>query len=357
MTELDAKLARVRSALQRHELAAVRFRGTDWFSWATCGGSNAVLLTTDVGVAEVLVTGDGAWVMTDVIEAGRLAAEEIPTGLPVHATPWERPAEREAFVHERASGGAIASDRPVDGERPLPRSLVRAPLLEVELERYRCLGRDAAEAMTELLTAARPDWTGLRVAGVASELLWFRGIHPALVLVGDARRVRAHRHPTAADVPLGDRAMVVFCARRRGLFANLTRWVSFRAETVAERALGADVAAVEAAALTASRPAAALADVLGTITAAYAARGHAGAERLHHQGGSCGYLSRDAVARPGVPTRLADRDAVAWNPSLPGAKIEDTFAVDAAGVEVLTVDPRWPTFDVNGRPRPAVLVR
>jgi hypothetical protein len=49
--------------------------------------------------------------------------------------------------------------------------------------------------------------------------------------------------------------------------------------------------------------------------------------------------------------------ALAWNPSLPGHKIEDTILVGDDGVENLTIDPRWPTVTVGGRARPDVLVR
>jgi hypothetical protein len=38
-------------------------------------------------------------------------------------------------------------------------------------------------------------------------------------------------------------------------------------------------------------------------------------------------------------------------------KIEDTVLVGAAGVEILTEDPRWPTVVVGGRRRPAVWER
>jgi Xaa-Pro aminopeptidase len=48
---------------------------------------------------------------------------------------------------------------------------------------------------------------------------------------------------------------------------------------------------------------------------------------------------------------------MAWNPSLPGMKIEDTILRTDDGLEVLTADPAWPTVEVAGRPRPAVSVR
>ena len=359
MNELELKLARVREVLVKHGLGAVRLRGVDWFGWATCGGSNVVLLTTDVGVAEVLITREDAWVLTDAIEAARLEEEEVPPGLKIWSGPWADKAQRESFVESHRNGARVASDRPVLGELPLPVELLHArwSLLPQELERYRVLGRDAAEAMTEVLLAARPEWTGWELAGAGAEALWGRGIHPALTLVGEERRLPLHRHATASHEKLGERAMLVFCGRRHGLFANLTRFVYFRQPTPTERHLVADVARVEAAAFDASRPGATLGAVYAAIVKAYAALGHKGAEAYHHQGGSCGYLSRDVVAGPDSSGVLQSHNAVAWNPSLPGAKIEDTVVVGDPGVEILTVDPRWPTVSIEGRVRPDLLVR
>ncbi|HYO56032.1 M24 family metallopeptidase [Archangium sp.] len=359
MNELTTKLARVRALMQEHGLGAVRLRGVDWFAWATCGGSSVVILTAEAGVAEVLVTAGGAWVLTDVIEAARMEQEEVPPGLTVWAHPWTDRALRQAFVAERRGTGPIASDRPEAGEVPLPEALWRTrwSLLPEELERYRALGRDAAAAMTDVLLVARPEWTGFELAGAGAEALWARGIHPTLTLVGEERRLPLHRHATASRERLGGRAMLVFCARRHGLFANFTRFVYFRQPSAEERRLATDVARVEAAALQACRPGATLGQVYDTLVRAYATAGHPGGEAFHHQGGSCGYLSRDVVALPGSTVALELYNAMAWNPSLPGAKIEDTIVVSPDGMEILTVDPRWPTSKVEGLPRPEILVR
>src|SRR3954451_18011618 len=109
--ELTTKLATVRAALGEAEAAGVRLRGVDWFAWATCGGSNVVILTAETGIAEVFVTMEGAWILTDQVEAGRLEAEELPPGYEVWAGPWNDLAARQTFVENTVKGGAIISDR------------------------------------------------------------------------------------------------------------------------------------------------------------------------------------------------------------------------------------------------------
>ena len=360
MTELEQKLQRMRTVLREEELGGLRLRGIDWFAWGTCGGSSRVLLAAETGVAELLVTAEGAFVLTDVIEAERLAAEEVPPGWSIVAHPWEQPEQRERLVRERVEAGPVASDRPAQGERPLPERLVQSrwALLPEEHERLRTLGSEAAAVLTDALSAAEPTWTGSRLSASVHAGLVDVGIDPALVLVGDAGRLWRWRHPTAADRVLGRRAMAVVCARRHGLYACCTRLVAFGTPMAEDLAADDAVLAVEAAALDASRPGTTLGAILEAMQAAYAQAGRPRAWQEHHQGGPTGYLARERVATPGDVSLLPARAAVAWNPSLPGSKSEDTVLVHPDGpLEVVTLDPRWPTTRVAGRARPAVWVR
>lgn len=349
--EVAHKLADLRAHLQAANAGAIRLRGVDWFAWLTAGGSSAVLHTTDAGVAEVLVTPEEACILTDEIEAERLRAEEIPAGFTFHIEPWAEPELRERYVKGAAGGRTIFSDRPANGEQPLPNALKlrRLVLGEGERARYRVLGREAAEAMTEVLLRARPDWTEHQLAGAGADALWRRGIHPALVLAAGARRLAAYRHATPSNEPIGDRAMLMFCARRHGLHANLTRFVTFGAAPEDEqRAL----MEVEATGLADVQPGKSLSAVYHTLAAAYKHADREEAIREHHQGGITGYRAREIVASPSTATELEEGMAFAFNPSFAGLKIEDTFLLGPDGLENLTFDPAWPALDVHGRKRP-----
>jgi Xaa-Pro aminopeptidase len=353
-TELETKIALLRDAVERNGLGGIRLRGQDWFAWATCGGSSGVLLASERGIAEVLATSDGVRVLTSAIEADRLRAEELPDGLELVAFEWAHPEERESFVLDATGTSSVASDLPSAGEVDLPEALVieKRRLRPTEIVRYRELGRAAAEAMTETLARVAPALTELEVAGLGAEAMLRRGIEPALVLVAGARRIDLYRHPRPTVEPIGDRVAVVFCGRRHGLYANLTRFAYFRMPTASERAAAAVVARVEAAAWNASTPGATLGAIYATVADAYARLGHPGAERHHHQGGTTGYLSREALATPDSRVGIEPPLALAWNPSLPGSKIEDTILRSDEELEVLTLDPTWPMVDVEGRERP-----
>lgn len=352
--EVADKLALLRAHLAGAQAGAIRLRGVDWFAWVTAGGSSAVLQTTDGGVAEVLVTPEEACILTDAIEAERLRAEELPEGFTFHIEPWAEPELRERYVQNAAAGRTILSDRPANGEQPLPYALrQRRMVLEPsERERYRLLGREAAEAMSETLRRARPDWTEFQLAGAGAEALWRRGIHPALVLAAGERRLPAWRHPTPTGEPLGARAMLVFCARRHGLYANLTRFVSFAGANSAPLDEQRALMEVEATGLAAIEPGKSLSAVYHALEAAYKHADREAAIREHHQGGITGYRAREVVTGPTTATLLEEGMVFAFNPSFAGVKIEDTFLLGPDGLENLTFDPGWPAADVHGRKRP-----
>lgn len=348
--EVQAKLALLRECLGKAGAAAIRLRGIDWFAWVTAGGSSAVLQTAETGVAEVLVTQDEAVILTDEIEIARLREEEIPAGFSFHASPWAQIELRERYVLGLAGDAIVLSDRPHNGEQPLPNALRlrRLVLGEAEQMRYRALGREAAEAMSEVLRAARPDWTEYQLAGAGAQALWRRGIHPALVLAAGERRLPLYRHPVPTHEPIGKRVMLVFCARRHGLYANLTRFVSFGAAPEEQAAL----MEVEATGLSAVEPGKSLSAVYHAFDAAYKHADRADALDEHHQGGITGYLAREIVATPSTATGLEHGMAFAFNPSFAGIKIEDTFLLGPQGLENLTYDPQWPAASVHGRQRP-----
>lgn len=357
--EVSEKLNWLRQSLAATGTAGIRLRGTDWFSWATAGAAHTVLLTAETGVAEVLVTPEGAWILTDAIEAQRLQDEEISSPFAWAVHPWAEADQREAFVREVTATGQVLSDRPTLAEAALPTSLLarKRTLLPTELDRYRQVGQLASAAMTEVLTQAQPDWTEYQLAGAGAAALWTRGLHPALTLVAGERRLPLYRHATPTQERIGRVAMMVFCARGFGLYANLTRFVYFGQPSAAQNELHRQVREVEAVALEHSQIGTPLNQIYTALQQAYAQQGHPQAIVEHHQGGTTGYLAREIVANPSTLDRLMENTAIAWNPSLAGAKVEDTFVLNQSGsLENLTLDANWPTVDVAGHQRPLPLV-
>jgi Xaa-Pro aminopeptidase len=375
--EVTHKLELMRNVLDETGATGIRLRGTDWFSWATAGITHTVLLAAETGVAEVLVTHSGAWILTNEIEAQRFKDEEMPNhadrfgGYELFVYPWINSNSQDSFVKEATQGGMILSDKPTgstsdrsrsdrSSEIPLPASLIdhKRIMLPVELERYREVGRLASEAMTEVLLQAQPSWTEYQLAGAGAKALWARGLHPALTLAAGERRLPLYRHPVPKEEPIGRIAMLVFCARGYGLYANLSRFVCFGSLLADEATLHQQVCQVEAAALNACQTGTRLSDVYATLAQSYKQCGQHQAIREHHQGGTTGYLSREVIATPTTTDRLKANIVMAWNPSLAGAKIEDTFVLlEDGSLENLTFDPNWQSAEIEGRLRPLPLER
>nr|WP_307728067.1 M24 family metallopeptidase [Massilia terrae] len=343
-------MALLRDVLEKTGASAIRLRGTDWFAWITAGGSNAVLLSQETGAAEVLVSREDACILTDDIEEKRLRAEEAPPGFSYHPTPWTELELRERYVFEIAGGLPVLSDRPANGELPLPPTLRqrRMVLGGGEIGRYRALGRAAAEAMSEALRQARPEWTEAELAAAGAQALVRRGLEPALVLAAGERRLPLYRHPPPSLERIGGRAMLRCCARRHGLHASLARCVSFGPAPAEQR----ELMAVEATGLAAVLPGSSLSAVYFALEQGYRHANRPDAIREHHQGGITGYASREIVATPVTATELETGMAFAFNPSFNGLTIEDTFILGPQGLENLTCDPAWPARDDHGRMRP-----
>ncbi len=278
-------------------------------------------------------------------EADRLIAEELPSDIEVQAVNWHAPLD----IGVRSEG--------VRYEQELTDQLraARAALLPVEKTRFERLCSEVAQLLTQQLSILQPETAERQLTAEISRGIVELGGDPVVVMVAGQSRL-AHRHPLSTNSPVGSRAMVVVCARRHGLIANLTRWVQTQKPSAeildAERRLYE----VESVFLSSTRKGHSLGQVLEDGSRAYAAHGFAEQEwQNHHQGGAAGYAGRDPRAQPGTTDLVKDQQAFAWNPSAPGVKVEDTVILEHHRIRPLTVDPEWPTIRVNGLERPATL--
>jgi len=329
-------LQKLRGWMSRHGFERFFVQNPENFAWLSGGGDNTVVVNRPVAWLEVPGPASApVRLHTSRIEARRLAEEEVE-GLEVVGHPWYSPP---------------GLPRPNDSEHDLtPLRLVLSP---EEQRRYRALGQDAARAVGQVMQDAEPDWTESELVGAVSSALYARGIQPVVLLAAGEERIFQYRHPLPKNRPLGKLGMAVLCGRRQGLIANVTRLKTWGHSEA--RGLMDHVLRVESAALSSTLPGKTLSEVFAALRGAYAAIGRPEAIEEHHQGGLTGYRPREMLATPSNPTVLEASMAVAWNPSLPGAKVEDTFLIGENGLENLTLDPHWPMLEVEGRLRPGLL--
>jgi len=148
--------------------------------------------------------------------------------------------------------------------------------------------------------------------------------------------------------------MLVVSAERGGLFANSTLIVELdqRPPELERRAQACDEILARMRE-EATRPGRSLADAFDDCTRFYAEAGYPGEWRLHHQGGSCGYLSREVIATPSTLNRIEAGNAFAWNPSITGYKSEETFVLSESGPEIVTFAPEAAHAAALRSPAPA----
>ncbi|MFC7079693.1 M24 family metallopeptidase [Halorussus caseinilyticus] len=359
------KQERLDAYLAENDLEAVWFARPNSFAWLT-GGNNVVDREGDVGVAAVGYDGDGLEVVTNNIEADRLRDEELADDVPVTEFDWYDRSLAEAVADRTAD--PAAADFDVPGAESLDASPLRQPLTDDDIERYRELGRETAEAVEAVCRELQPGDVESEVASALRVALSARGIEAPVALVGGSERARKYRHYTPRDVELGEYALVSVTAERDGLHASTTRTVAFESEMddadlneLGERHHAARI--VETTALGATQAVAGLSgdptSVFQAIQAAYEHLGHADEWERHHQGGAAGFAGREWIGAPEMDesAEVTTPMAYAWNPTVQGAKSEDTVLVTDEGFEVLTDTGRWPTTVVDAYDYDAVIER
>jgi antitoxin VapB len=363
-TEYTLKRARIAALMHEHAVhGLVLGRSASW-SWATCGAQANVGLNSEHAAALLLFTARGDYVLANTIELPRLLAEEIGD-LPLEpvAWPWHDPSRRMALLADLA-GGPLASDAAtLPGVRQIAPAIaaLRSQLTVPEQVRLRALGAAAGAAIAATAHQIVPGMREHEIAGMLAAETYRCGATPVVVLVAADERAYRYRHPLPTDRPLERYAMLVLCARRHGLIASVSRLVHFGPAPADLHARVAACATLDASLHLHTRPGRNVADLFADLQGWYAAVGYPDEWQQHHQGGLTGYENRELLALPDATFRIASGQAYAWNPSIAGAKSEDTILIDEQGYAVLTATADWPqiSVSVSGQTvqRPALLER
>ncbi|MFC5970096.1 M24 family metallopeptidase [Halomarina salina] len=352
-----SRRARLDTFLDANDLAAVWFARPNSFAWLT-GGDNVVDRSGDTGVAAAGYDGDRLRVVTDDIEAPRLRDEEVGDDVAVESFEWHASSLAEE-VADRTSE-PFAADFDVAGAESVDASALRQPLSQGDIEDYRSLGRDAAEAVESVCREVTPGTTEREAAVALRAELGERDCETPVALVGGAERAQRYRHLTPTDAELGDYAIASVTTERGGLHASVTRTVAFDPPEWFDERYDA-ARRVEASALAATRRVGSAdesvgsdgggrtaGDVFDAIREAYAEVGFEDEWRQHHQGGAAGFAGREWIATPDHDATVELPMAYAWNPTVQGTKSEGTHLVTTDGVETLTLGAgHWPTSEVE----------
>lgn len=342
--ERDEKIAKVRNLLDDHSADAVLLKRNSSFAWATDGAASYVNTATMEGASSLVITRNAKYIVTSNIEGPRLIKEEglESQGWEFIISTWDNPT---AGLQQLVSNWKLVSDvhfgSAVDCSAKISR--LRSRLTMAEIERFRQLGRDCAEAIYSVAKRLQPGMSELEIAGLIGGEAQRRGIQPIVNLVATDQRVYQFRHPLPTDKKLERYALLVLSGRRRGLVCSISRLVHFGKPPDDLRQRIMANAKVSSVFIEHSKPGSALRDILAIAKEAYTRVGFDGEWRHHHQGGVIGYEPREYLATSDSSDVLEIRQALAWNPSISGAKMEDSILVQGDENEIITLTPEWPS--------------
>ena len=319
------RLDAVRALLEQRGAPAALLSTRRNVAWLTAGSDAHIVLSSETAVASLLVTRDAAVCITQNIEAARLAEEELEgLGIETVPVPWWESDAIDAEAARRTGAKPLDDDALEPDLVPL-----RSVLAPLDRDRFAELGRIGREAVTGALDAI-PE--GATEDDLAAELVGrLVGVRAPVVLVAADDRLTRFRHPLPKGASIRRRVMLVLVAERWGLHAAVTRFREWAPLDPDLTARFDAVREVERAMHDATRPGATLGDVIEAAQDAYARVGHPQAWREHHQGGTIAYQGRETVGVPDDGTRIEPGMAFAWNPSIAGAKVEDTLILEGDG--------------------------
>lgn len=329
--EVNRRIVAIRDLIRARGATAALLRMRRNFAWLTAGGQNHVVLTTEVGFAPIHVSLDEIWVEAPINEADRIRDEELD-GLPIEVRPlrWQEP-------HAAGLAPWPHPDALTDLDLEPDLSLLRSRLPALDRERMRWLGARTISALETALRETRAGQAEDEAASAAVEILGRDGIRVPVVLVAADERIERYRHPLPGPTRIKRRLMLVLVAERWGLHAAATRIRELEKPAAELLRRIAATRTVEAALHEATVPGATLGDVYEIARRAYAKSGFPGELDRHHQGGIIGYQGRERIATAGDTTTIEPGMAFAWNPSITGAKAEDTFILNENGTrEIVT---------------------
>jgi antitoxin VapB len=345
--ELQSKINLLRDLLDKHGADGLLLRRVSSFAWATCGAASYVNTAATEGAASLLVTRQNLYLAANNIEAPRLEQEEklAEQGWEFRVSSWETPL---LALQTLTSGLTLISDVPFPNAKDVSAEIarLRAHLTPQEGERFRQLGRLCADAMSAAALAVRPGMSEYQLAALLGYETQQRGMQPIVNLIATDERIYRFRHPLPTEKKLEKYAMLVLCGRRWGLVCSITRLVHFGPLSADLQGRIQASAQVNAAMIAASRPGQTLGGVLAQGKRAYTEAGFPDEWRNHHQGGVAGYESREYLGTTTSSDVIVEGQALAWNPSIAGAKMEDTILIGAQSNEILTRTSAWPLVSI-----------
>ncbi|WP_423821130.1 M24 family metallopeptidase [Salinisphaera sp. SPP-AMP-43] len=345
---MSQRLETLRQAMPDWGIDALILNSRENVAWLTEGATYYVVERSEAGVASLLITAEGVYLVAPDNEIDRLLAEEpCPFVLEPATYPWY--GDENATIRSIIGSARLGSDMPRADARDIGSELLpyRFALNVDEREKFAALGQDAAAVVEAVARRLIPGQSEREVEAEILHDCLALGIRPVCTLVAFDDRIDRFPHPIPTGRRLAQRCLITLGAERHGLNVSLTRLVHFGEPDPHARQVLAKLAEVHAETYAVLQPGLGFEDLFAAITDAYAQVGVVDGWRRHHQGGPAGYGCRDLVLTPGTTGQVVANQAFAFNPTLPGSKSEDTGLLTDGGIQWLTRTGDWPEIVID----------
>ncbi|OLP66905.1 hypothetical protein BACPU_02640 [Bacillus pumilus] len=357
-------IEQVRSLMEEKQLDGVLIQKRNNFSWLTGGRRNHIVLNTPDGVCQLLVWKDDIVLIVNQMEEKRIIEEEMAYfDHPYQVVTMDWFEDDYTYIQTITKEKRIGTDTQMEGFEYIEPSLshVRSILSASQISQYETLCYDAAVIVESVCKDMLPGQTEHEIASLVAQKAIAQGMTIEVLLVATDDRIHQYRHPIPTEKALQKHALVVLCAERHGLVANVTRSVYFGHLPKALEENKVRLARIDTVMNAATRPGRTIGEVLKAGIAQYEKEGFPDSWKKLHQGGKTGFVSREIIAVPSSTEEVQLHQVYTWNPSLPGLKSEDTMIVEKEGNRFLTYTGQWGYIEIehegNMYRRPDILVR
>lgn len=338
------KIMLIREYINLKNKNAALIRRTDNFSWITSGARSYISISNFLGSAFVAITIDKSYILTKNIERKRLENEELPGNFEIVEIPWFE--DMGKFIDEFLNGKNFVDDSQSEFSDFL--LLSRVVLSEYEVNNYKSLGIKSTTALERAMREIDQNMTEVDVKALVECELAKAGLDVLLVLVyGDKSRL-LYRHNLPRNVEIGDKCIVSICAKENGLVVSSTRTVTFIKDLNLKKQYEIN-AKIDAQILDQTSKTSSLNEMFSKIKEIYKENGYPDEWKLHHQGGVTGYNSREFIATSYSKVNIKNKMAFAWNPTITGTKLEDTYLKNESEMIPLTcsLQSDWPILSLK----------
>jgi Xaa-Pro dipeptidase len=345
----------VRTWLVKRGLDGVILSTADNFAWITCGGNSRVINDGDGGVGHVVITRDKHYLVALYMDADRLWEEQAPgQGYELVSRYWHEGDER--LRAKKLAGKKVGADTIIPGTEYVNSEIVNLqwPLTDLELARYRWLGKQQSEVLEKLFHEVQPGTTEIEIAKQMAIEFTKRDIKLDVSICGSDERISKYRHILATGKKISHYLLLGPVISRWGLHSLCSRTMYFGDPPAEIKKAFLAAATIEGRIFAELTEGLKFSQILKLQKSWYGEVGYPDGWNYHYQGGPTGYVIVD-VGKHQTDEVVCAPQPYSWFVTIRGAKVEELSILTKDGVEIATSGDHWPTISVDTRKGPCTV--